>query len=340
MGRRNVRHTLSCVLLNFLLSAPSAALTSDTKLVELGMRLFGDVRLSADHTISCASCHIPERSFADGRRVSLGIRNQQGVRNAPSLVGIVDRTSFFWDGRRRTLEEAVVDPLLNPAEHGLRTLSELERRLQSIPAMEREFQRIRASGSRSSSTPIARVDLYRKSMTTFLRSITVPASPFELYLKGDSGALSAEQVSGLAIFKGAGGCASCHSIDGPKPVLTDEKFHGVGLGIVSGDGVAVATLRAVSLLSGRPLDHVLQIDHELAGLGRFLVTGSPRDVGKFRTPTLRLVSHTGPYMHDGSIATLEEAITQELYYRSLSKGQQIVLSPDERKALLEFLRAL
>lgn len=141
------------------------------------------------------------------------------------------------------------------------------------------------------------------------------------------------------MFQGAGKCSVCHTLSNSSSTLTDDRFHSVGVGIETGPNLAKAAEEAVRRKSAGEAVSNLAATPEFTHLGRFLVTENPRDIGKFKTPSLKGVAYTAPYMHDGSVNTLEDAVGQEIYYRSLSEGQ-IVLSPRERAALLAFLQAL
>lgn len=304
----------------------------------LGHLLFFDKSLSADGSVACANCHQPELRFSDGRRVSIGIAGRSGVRNAPSLQGVADRRSLFWDGRRATLEEMAIDPLVNPVEHGLADEAAVSAALSRIKAFE-EFFRTTESSRTTRDGAVTRLQLYRMAMANFLRSLPRAPSRLERFQRGDSKALSEEEIRGMTVFQGAGKCSSCHTLDNSSSTLTDDRFHSVGVGMDSGAKLGKAAEEAVRQKSAGEAASKLAAMPEFTQLGRFLVTENPRDIGKFKTPSLKGVAYTAPYMHDGSVNTLEEALSQEIYYRSLSEGQ-IVLSPRERAALLAFLRAL
>jgi len=224
----------------------------DPQRVVLGKQLFSNTRLSNDGTVSCASCHDPERAFSDGRAVARGVHNIEGTRNSPSLVNVGFSRSFFWDGRALTLEHQVLGPVTNPKELGL-TEAELERR----------------TGMKSKDVAVA--------LASYIRTIRSFGSRFDSFNSGQPDALDGLEQAGLEIFRGKGQCAGCHA----GPNLTDDNFHNTG----------------VSWRNGRFQDE-----------GRFVVSQDSRDHGSFKTPTLREVERTGPYMHDGSVATLEDVV--------------------------------
>ncbi|ARL21135.1 cytochrome-c peroxidase [Burkholderia pseudomallei] len=307
--------------------------------IALGKQLFNDSSLSADGTVRCASCHIPEKAYADGRAAAVGVFGRVGTRNTPSLlsVEIAKEGAFFWDGRRTLLEQAVLDPLTNPVEMGLHDPSDLVRRITQNSTYRAAFTQA-FPGKRNSLT----AEDVGTVLAAYIRSLTPAESAFDRYRHGDRTALNPRAQLGLTLFQGKAGCAECHRLEGASPTFTDHAYHRSGVGL---DGIA-ANLPALtqgviarSLQGGAIGDRVAMHTDE-AQLGRFNVTLEPADIGLFRTPSLRGVSHTAPYMHDGSVPTLEDAIDREVYYRSLQAGRPLNLSVEERLDLAEFLRAL
>lgn len=330
--------TLAVVVLR-----PTAHGSSDASLlaqrVALGRQLFNDPSLSADGTVRCASCHMPEKSYTDGRAVAVGVYGRTGTRNTPSLlsVEIAKEGTFFWDGRRSALEQAVLDPLTNPMEMGLHDQTELMQRIVQNPAYRTAFTHAFPDDrGHLAPTEIGAV------LAAYVRSLHPSDSAFDRYLHGDRTALNPRAQIGLAMFQGKAGCTECHRLDDSPPALTDHGYHRTGVGL---DGIT-ANLPALtegvitrSLQGGAIGDRVATHEDE-AQLGRFNVTLEPADIGLFRTPSLRGVSRTAPYMHDGSVPTLEDAIDREVYYRSLQAGRPLNLSVEERLDLAEFLRSL
>ncbi len=315
-----------------------------------GQALFFSKQLSADGSISCATCHEPDRAFTDGQAVSRGLSGRQGTRNAPSLFGAADQATFFWDGRRARLEEQVLDPFVNPVEHGLKSHGELLTKVRADAALMEKARK---------ALPSKQLDMnaVRMALAAYVRSLEPQRSALDRYLfDGELQALSAQAVAGLALFRGRAGCVSCHAIGATKATLMDNQFHtaGVGLDRVNAKLPLLTTnvLRAKALAGLKPdgasnaadtaqaIDHAIVNDAELAELGRFLVTGNPKDIGKFKTPSLRNVALTAPYMHDGSMPTLEAAVDRELYYRGLQTAQPITLTVEEKNALLALLRVM
>lgn len=303
---------------------------------ELGRQLFFDTRLSGNGSISCGSCHQPSKAFADGKQVAEGIYGKKGTRNTPSILNSRFLTSFFWDGRRPTLADQAKDPFVNPAEHGLASHADLVNLVRDDAGYQEAFSTIFG-------TPTQTITLEQISQTiaTYVGSLTAGDAPFDrYYYAGDRTALSSQAVQGLQLFQGAAHCGSCHVIEQHWALFTDGRFHRLGVGTKRIESQLADLASAALTLSTPELDHRVLNNPELAELGRFLVTHAPKDIGKFKTPSLRNVAITAPYMHDGSIATLEEAVDREIYYRSLESGRALLLSPSEKIAIVEFLKSL
>ena len=276
--------------------------------VELGRTLFFDPRLSRDGTVSCASCHSPARGWADGRPVSVGIGGTKGRRNAPTIVNasvVYYNELSFWDGRASGLEAQAREPLLDPDEMG-NTESGVESTVRLIPGYDKLFDD--AFGDRV--VTFARIV---HALSEFERALEARDSPYDRFRAGDEQALSPAARRGMQVFLGKGSCAACHI----APDFSDSEFHNIGIG-----------------QKKTPPD-----------LGRFEVTHEDRDRGAYRTPNLRQLRYTAPYMHDGSMATLEEVI--DFYDRGGDDNawmdpdvQPLHLSAQEKKDLLAFLDAL
>ena len=307
---------------------------------ELGKQLFNDPRLSADGTVRCASCHIPEKNYSDGRRIALGVYGRTGTRNTPSLavINAAKDETFFWDGRRSTLEQAVLDPLTNPMEMGLHDQTELIQKIE-------QNQGYRTSFAQAFSNPKAIItpEEVATALAAYLHTLHAPDSAYDRYaMQNDQAALNQRAKLGLAIFKGKGRCAECHLLEGSPAMLTDHDYHRTGVGLDSinqelptlTQGVIDRSLRGAAI-GDRIANHV-----DESQLGRFNVTLDPADIGLFRTPSLHAVALTAPYMHDGSVPTLDEAIDREVYYRSLQAGRPLQLTVEERLDLKAFLESL
>ncbi|HEV8553538.1 MAG TPA: cytochrome c peroxidase [Casimicrobiaceae bacterium] len=317
------------------LSVPRFTSVSNADLVGLGRALFQDKRLSRDGTVSCASCHDPTLAFTDGRVVATGVGGARGTRNAPTLLNVTYQQSLFWDGRRSTLEAQAADPFFNPRELGLADPAELISKLTADAVYREAFQTI--FGETSKEPTLAQVT---QALAAFERTLLAADSPFDRYYYAhEKRALSESARRGLEVFQSAARCSQCHTIGTADALFTDGHFHG-GVGL-KGIATRLAQLtRQAASLSATQVSELVTVDLELAALGRFLVTKDPQDIGKYKTPSLRNVALTAPYMHDGSLATLREAVEYEIYYRSIELGRPLVVTPSERDDLVAFLQAL
>src|SRR5215468_9670939 len=276
--------------------APAAHDSLDPATVALGRKLFFDTSLSADGWLSCASCHDPAHGFSDSRRLSVGVQAQRSKRHAPTLLGRGRMEAQFWDGRAATLEEQVLQPILNPEEMGM--------------TMEMVLQRLHQDRVFRGLTQESLAD----ALASYVRTIRSEDSHFDLFLAGWPVMMSALELEGLRLFQDKARCYLCHS----GKQFTDESFHNTGIAWSKSDAA-------------------------LTDEGRAAITGKPYHRGAFKTPTLREVAQRGPYMHDGSLVTLEDVI--EYYDRGGNQNpyldENIVplhLSSAEKKALLAFLR--
>jgi len=227
---------------------------------ELGKILFFDPRLSGSGQIACASCHEAELGWGDGRTVSFGHSRSPLKRNAPMLTNVGLRTSLFWDGRAVSLEAQAAEPIVATDEMNGDT-TEVVKRLAEQPDYRRRF-------AESFGDDQVSIDRIAKAIATYERTIVSRPSAFDKFLTGDADALSDSAVRGLHLFRTQARCANCHM----GPTFSDEKFHNVGLSYY-----------------GRTLQD----------LGRYHITKDPKDVGAFKTPSLRNLPRTAPYMHNG-----------------------------------------
>jgi cytochrome c peroxidase len=308
-------------------------------LAELGRQLFFDRRLSGNGKISCGSCHAADQAFSDGRATSIGIDDNVLTRNAPSLLDVADRKRLFWDGRAGSLEEQASMPLVSSLEHGLGGERAVVQAVQSLPAYVEQLQRL---------FPLQRNAVTQENVTiaiaAFERTLRTADSLFDQHLRDPATALmSASAKRGWEVFKGPARCTQCHTVEGARPTFTDDRFH---VSSIAMRGHSAAELpRLVNLVatargSSSALADLVSSNREVASLGHFVVTFDPKDVGAFRTPGLRNVARTGPYMHDGSVKTLTEAIELELYRQNEPTRRPLALSSLEKDDLLEFLEAL
>lgn len=302
--------------------------------VALGRALFFDSTLSTDGKVSCATCHVGTKAFTDGRAISIGVGGKSGTRNAPGLPEVRLHAALFWDGRETQLNQAVLQPFTNPNEMGLADLTALVSRVNA----QSDYATLARNGFGDPGLDPARLGA---AIGAYLRSLPMPLTRYDLSLSTPS-AINSEESAGLALFKGKAACAACHQLTGIPAALTDDQYHHTGVGFeqIGGDVAGLLDQLDDAHRSGRPLGEVVLSDAIVADLGRFVVTRRPKDLGAFRTPSLRNVSLTAPYMHDGSIPTLKEAVEREIYYRSLTQGRSINLTVIEQRQLLAFLGTL
>lgn len=306
--------------------------------VQLGKRLFNDTRLSADGKVSCSKCHLPERAFTDGRARSSGHNGQLGTRNAPSLLNVAYLGSLFWDGRAADLETQALMPLMNPVEHALPSNDMIGKLVRQDPTYTREFAKSFAVDSDQING-----ETVGRAIAAYERTLMAAGSPFDRFLYGhDRNALTAAARRGLELFRGRAQCAACHLIGPDFALLTDGQFHMAPMGLARSvtDNLPLLAKKVMEAANRSELEGLIATHQDVAALGRFVVTQDPADIGKFKTPSLRNVALTAPYMHDGSVKTLEEAVGLELYGRGAELSYPIALTVTERQDLIEFLNAL
>lgn len=292
--------------------------------IELGRKLFFDRRLSGDGTMSCASCHIPDQAFTDGQELSLSYPTTRNWRNAPTLLNVAFSKRLFHDGRAASLEEQALFPVMSPFEMNL-NLDFLEEKIRIVPEYKAAFRKVFGG----------EVNLKRIAMAiaSFERTLVSVNAPLDRFLKGNEGALSAEARKGYEVFTGKGKCADCHF----GPHLSDDRFHALGVPEnpeTRKDPRIAATRRFVAKVSGYGDYGNLTEDP-----GRYLVTKDRKDWKAFRTPTLREISKTAPYMHNGMLKTLEEVV--DFFDRGGGLGNGALsplgLTMEEKRALKAFL---
>jgi cytochrome c peroxidase len=324
------------------LAAPSDNPVTPAK-VALGRKLFFDRRLSPNRTMSCAMCHVPEQGFtAHELATSVGIEGRSVRRNAPTVLNVAFQKRLFHDGREVSLENQIWGPLLAPNEMGNPSIGYVIERIRSLDEYDGLFEA--AFGGNGVSA-----ERIGAAIASYERTLVAGDSRFDRWrYGGDDTALSETERRGFELFVGKGRCAACHVVGERDALLTDHRFHNTGVGwrrafevpdrtrVELAPGV-VAELdrRTVASFSEAPAKDV----------GRYEITLDPRDRWAYKTPSLRNVALTAPYMHDGSIATLEAVL--EFYDRggvdNPDKSPLLVplgLSAEERAALAAFLRAL
>jgi cytochrome c peroxidase len=272
----------------------------DARKRALGQKLFHDPMLSADGSVSCASCHVLGTGGVDHRQKPLGIHQASGRVNTPTVYNSAFNFKQFWDGRAESLEDQVDGPMLGKAEMGS-TWADVLDKLRRVPAYATAFADIYPDGISGGNV--------KNAIAEFERSLITPDSRFDRYLRGESAALSAEEISGYRKFK-AYGCVSCHQ----GVNVGGNMFQRMG---VMGDYFA-------------DRGHVTEAD-----FGRFNATGDEADRYTFKVPSLRNVALTAPYFHDGSAQTLDQAVTVMARYQL---GRE--LPQQDRAQLVAFLRTL
>ena len=317
-------------------AAPQSSEERQNSLILLGQQLFHDRGLSVDGTISCASCHQPNRAFSDDRSVALGAHGRVGTRNAPSLLDVQVMSTFFWDGRATKLEDVVLQPFTNRVEMGLRNSKELVRLVQQKDAYQ-ELMR-QAFGDRTVTE-----SKMKAALSAYLRALPIGRTRYERHMvTPGANLLNHDERAGLDLFIGKAECNACHQISSTPPSFADNRFHHTGIGFdkVAGNITGMVDKLTTLEQQGLPLGQLILENPQIAELGRFATTRVPSDLGAFRTPSLRNVARTAPYMHDGSVNTLELAVERELYYRGLARGRPISLTVDEQRQLIAFLSTL
>lgn len=288
-------------------------------LATLGKALFDDPILSGSGQIACASCHNSELGFGDGLRTAFGHDRQRGNRNAPSLYAAAFLHELFWDGRAASLEEQAMGPMVNPVEMAADP-RRIERRVGRSAAYRAAFAGLYGPGR-------VRAEWIVAALAAYERTIRPPRSRYDRMLERGIAAFTDEEVQGLHLFRTKAGCANCHN----GPLLSDQGYHNLGL-----------------TYYGRKYED----------LGRYGVTRAAADVGRFRTPPLRGVARTGPYMHNGLFPSLEGVVNfyaagggRETQERARTDPaaprpqrdpllQPVELTAAERRALAAFLKTL
>ncbi len=235
---------------------------------KLGELLFHETRLSSDNSISCASCHIPEFAFSDTLPFSQGVGGKFGKRNTPSAMNMASRQHFFYDGRAHSLEHQVHFPINDPLEMNFSIQGAVEL-LRMDDSYNKYFYQVYGKYIDS--------NLVVDAIAAFERTLETSNTPFDAWMNGDKLAMSESAIRGRKIFMSEKAkCFDCHF----SPDFTGDEFRNIGL------------------YNGK----------ELNDAGRFLITNDSSDLGKFKVPSLRNISMTGPYMHNGMFKTLREVI--------------------------------
>ena len=308
--------------------------------IELGRKLFLDRRLSFNGSMSCAMCHVPEQGFAStASKTAVGIEGKSLRRNAPGLLNVAWQTALFHDGREFSLATQAWLPLLNPDEMANPSIGHVLQRLEMLPDYAGHFERAFDGAGPG-------MDTLGAAISAFERTLVSARSRFDRWrYGGEAGVLSAVEQQGFALFTGKARCASCHQIGESGALFADGRFHVTGAG-QGAAGVAITVPLAPGVQTVLSPSDLAAFEQILpADLGRFEVTQDPADRWAFKTPSLRNVARTPPYMHDGSLPTLAAVV--DFYERGggTVAGKSPLLAPlhltvAEKAALVAFLGSL
>ena len=313
--------------------------------IALGRKLAFDRRLSHNGTMSCALCHLPEQGFTNNDLARpIGVEGRSLRRNAPTLLNVAYQRTLFHDGRDSALETQVIGPLIARNEMANPSIGYVIARIAALPDYAGLFEAAFGAGPS--------IDRLGQAIASWERTLLAADSPFDRWHYGsEEDALTAQQKRGFALFTGKAGCAACHLVGEQHALFTDHAFHDSGLGYFNSavapalsDPVPVEIAPGVAVPMSRAAIRSVGLPPE-SDLGRHEVTLDPADLWRFKTPSLRNVGLTAPYMHDGSLRTLEVVVR---FYDNGGHDhpgldpliQHIGLAEDEIAALVAFLRSL
>ncbi|WP_428253070.1 cytochrome-c peroxidase [Gynuella sp.] len=251
--------------------------------VELGKMLYFDPRISSNGTVSCFSCHNVMEGGDDHRPTSIGVHDQAGGRNAPTVWNAAFHSVQFWDGRAATLEEQAKGPPANPIEMGMTDLDAVAQRIQTIPGYKPYFDKAFGKGENIN------IDTIAKAIASYERTLITPNTAYDRYVRGDKKAMNAQQLRGMQKFAD-NGCVACHS---------GANFNGPSMPVGVGFYQKFPTFTDNSYVTRYGLT-----DDD----GRMASTGKVEDKNMWRVPTLRNLTYTAPYMHTGNVNSLDEAV--------------------------------
>lgn len=313
--------------------------------IALGRKLFFDRRLSSNNTMSCAMCHVPEQGFTNNElSTAIGVEGRTVRRNSPTIFNVAYAKSMFHDGRDNALETQIFGPLLARAEMANPSIGWLLAKIRRLDNYKELFENAFGTG------PDVRTLGW--ALASYERSVLSGNSPFDHWLfGGDNKALSTQAIEGYKLFIGKAGCAACHPIEDNYALFTDHGLHNTGIGVArdekeSDDLSPVKVELAPGVFVEMERKAVDAVGHPpIKDFGRLEVTNNADDLYKYKTPTLRNVTLTAPYMHDGSLRTLEEVV------RFYNKGsypnpsldpaiRPLGLTDAEINALVAFLESL
>jgi cytochrome c peroxidase len=323
---------------------PLPASVKDTEIVALGKKLFFDRRLSINETMACGMCHIEAQAFTSNEvATSVGMEGKSLRRNAPSLLNVVYEKQLFRDGRESSLETQAWLPILTHDEMAAPSIGWTIAKLQTLPEYPTLFEE---AFSRRGIT----METLGEAIAAYERSLLSGNSRFDRWrFGGEDDVLSANERRGFGLFNGKAGCSGCHQIEPDSALFTDGKFHDVGIGYAKTMGTQNKTFNVRLAAGDFTIQHQKDVESITAptanDLGRFEVTRDPKDRWAFKTPSLRNVSETGPYMHDGSLRTLEEVVDYFDRGGDYSPNKSALIKPldlsdEEKRDIVSFLATL
>jgi cytochrome c peroxidase len=275
--------------------------------IALGEKLYRDERFSTTGEVACLTCHDPEKAFTDSPlRVSEGIEKKTGTRNSPTVINSAYFKTQFWDGRSPDLEDQSLHPFVNPVEHGLADHEPILAIVRTDPEYVAAFTEV--FDKQGEQVTMREVTL---AIASFERTVVSGNSDFDrFFYGGESDALTEQQIRGFDLFVNQGRCVSCHVIEQTQALFTDNRFHNIGVGInnIQKDVPELATTFLEAKRTVSEVDVEVLTDPRTSELGRFAINRDLEDLGSFKTPTLRNVAVTAPYMHDGRIETLKDVM--------------------------------
>jgi cytochrome c peroxidase len=319
---------------------PTLTTAASPQKIELGRKLFFDRRLSVNGTMSCAMCHVPEEGFtSNASKLSIGLEGVSLRRNAPTVLNVAWQTKLFHDGREPSLSSVAWSALLHADEMGNPSPDHLLTRLRTWPDYTSRFEQAFGGAAASKNT-------LGEAVAAYLRTLVAGDSRFDQWRYANRAeALTPLEQRGFSVFTGAGRCTACHTVNDQSALFADGAFHVTGAGFKP-----QATSISVELAAGvhttlKPSDLAAFADPRRPDLGRFDISQQAQDRFAFKTPSLRNVSRTAPYMHDGSLASLEEVVAFYNQGGDDAPGKSPLLKPlnltaEDQRALVAFLKSL
>ena len=314
--------------------------------IELGKKLFFDRRLSLNNTVSCAMCHVPEQGFTNNEiKTAVGLEGRSNLRNTPTILNIAFSKFLFHDAREYSLENQVWQPVLAHSEMAMPSFGFTIRKLELIPGYKKLFNKAFPGEG-------INMETFGKAIASYERSLISGNSKFDKWYYGkDENAVNEKVKKGFDVFMGKGSCASCHTVGKKTALFFDNKLHNTGIGYAESMGLLENKKTRVQLAPGKYVD----VDNDIIksvnqqkrmnDLGLYTITENPSHRWLFRTPTLRNISLTAPYMHNGEFASLDEVI--DFYDKGGVKNEllspmikSLNLSSNEKKNLRLFLESL